>query len=255
MFRNGILVLNNNIIHTHDQSHRLGINKVGLIRPNNIDIMRIHAHSLECLHALYPKLRSAVEFENLSGTWNTNQIAVFGGGVILQHQCQIKYSDHGGREGIYLGVPIHTHPQMEISSGLDVVIGPVAVEFFGCYAFFAVVEELDVVHLLEVFGACLLVGEGATFCGCGWYGSVVCSRMGNTLCRRGQRKNGEEQACELHFETDDKSFCGDVFWLEEIFAVVQGKSLADSIYISRLHTRPGNMTLTTSSESRLCLCH
>lgn len=102
--------------------------------------MRIHAHSLKRLHVLYPKLCSAVEFEDLSGTWNTNQIAVFGGGVILQHQCQIKYSDHGGREGIYLGVLIHTHPQMKVSSCLDVVVGPVAVELFGCYAFLAVIE-------------------------------------------------------------------------------------------------------------------
>jgi hypothetical protein len=101
--------------------------------------MRIHAHSLESLHILHPKLCSAVEFEDLRGAWNTNQIAVLRCRVILRTRYQINSSDLL-RGGIYLGVLIKTHAEMKVPSGLDVVVGPVAVEFLRCYAFLAVVE-------------------------------------------------------------------------------------------------------------------
>jgi hypothetical protein len=59
--------------------------------------------------------------------------------VILRTPCQINSSD-SFVGGIYLGVLIQTHPQMKVSSGLDVVVGPVAVELLRCNALLAVVE-------------------------------------------------------------------------------------------------------------------
>lgn len=67
---------------------------------------------------------------------------------------------------------------MEVSSGLGVVVCPVVVKLFWSKTLLPIVEEFNVIHSFKVLGACLLVCEGAAFCGCCWFGSIVLPRLG-----------------------------------------------------------------------------
>jgi len=69
-----------------------------------------------------------------------------------------------GKGVAYLRVFVNTHAKMKVSGGLGMVVGPVRVEIFGRKTLLAVIEELNVIHALEILSACLFVGEGTAFC-------------------------------------------------------------------------------------------
>lgn len=71
MLHDSVLILNHNVIHTHNQPQRLAIYEFLFIRTNFLNVKRVGLHLLQRFQIVHPKLRSPVELQDWWRTFDS----------------------------------------------------------------------------------------------------------------------------------------------------------------------------------------
>lgn len=89
MVSHNVLVFQDDIAHPNNHPNRLWVDELSLVWHNDVQIFQISSHSLESFQIGYPKLCSAVEFEDLRTAFDPALVAEFGSRVVLELKVNI----------------------------------------------------------------------------------------------------------------------------------------------------------------------
>ena len=90
MFQHSVLILHDDVVHTYDHLKRFGIDEIGFVGFDFLNILRVSVHGLERLQIRNPKLSSSIELEDRQSSIHPDKIAQLWCGVVLNMAYNVR---------------------------------------------------------------------------------------------------------------------------------------------------------------------